>query len=55
MNNKKRAFTDVEAFNKRRKVMNEKILLVEDNETIILGLTYLFKEEKFNLEIAKTR
>lgn len=35
--------------------MNEKILLVEDNETIILGLTYLFKEEKFNLEIAKTR
>lgn len=35
--------------------MNEKILLVEDNETIILGLTYLFKEEKFNLEVAKTR
>lgn len=35
--------------------MNEKILLVEDNEGIILGLTYLFKEEKFNLEIAKTR
>ena len=35
--------------------MNEKILLVEDNETIILGLTYLFKEEKFELEIAKTQ
>ena len=35
--------------------MNEKILLIEDNETIILGLTYLFKEEKFNLKIAKTR
>lgn len=35
--------------------MKEKILLVEDNETIILGLTYLLKEEKFDLEIAKTR
>lgn len=35
--------------------MNEKILLVEDNESIILGLTYLFKEERFNLQIAKTR
>lgn len=35
--------------------MNEKILLIEDNETIILGLTYLLKEEKFNLEIAKTK
>lgn len=33
--------------------MNEKILLVEDNETIILGLMYLFKEENFSLETAK--
>lgn len=35
--------------------MNEHILLVEDNETIILGLEYLFREEKFNLETAKTK
>ena len=35
--------------------MNQKILLIEDNETILLGLTYLFKEEKFDLEIAKTQ
>ena len=34
--------------------MNEKILLIEDNETILLGLTYLLKEEKFDLKIAKT-
>ena len=35
--------------------MNKKILLIEDNETIILGLEYLFREEKFNLETAKTK
>lgn len=35
--------------------MNDKILLIEDNEAIVLGLTYLFKEEKFNLQIAKTK
>ena len=35
--------------------MNEKILLLEDNETIILGLTYLFKEENFILEVARTK
>lgn len=34
--------------------MKERILLVEDNETIILGLKYLLEEEKFDLEIAKS-
>ena len=32
-----------------------KILLIEDNETIILGLTYLFYNKKLGLEIAKTK
>lgn len=32
-----------------------KILLVEDNETIILGLEYLFKEEKFEYYITKNK
>lgn len=32
-----------------------KILLVEDNETIILGLEYLFKEEKFEYSITKNK
>lgn len=32
-----------------------KILLVEDNETIILGLEYLFKEEGFEYKIAKNK
>lgn len=32
-----------------------KILLVEDNESIILGLEYLFKEEKFDLDFCKTK
>lgn len=32
-----------------------KILLIEDNEAIILGLEYLFKEEKFNFDFAKTK
>ncbi len=32
-----------------------KILLIEDNETIILGLEYLFKEEKLNLKIATNK
>lgn len=32
-----------------------KILLVEDNETIILGLEYLFKEEKFDLKVATNK
>lgn len=32
-----------------------KILLVEDNESIILGLEYLFKEEKFDFDFAKTK
>lgn len=35
--------------------MEEKILLIEDNEIIILGLTYLFKKEKFELEVARTK
>ena len=35
--------------------MKEKILLVEDNETIVLGLDYLLKEENFNLKVAKTK
>ncbi len=35
--------------------MEHKILLVEDNQTIVLGLTYLFKEEKMYLEIANTK
>ncbi len=35
--------------------MNHKILLVEDNETIILGLIYLFNEQKLDLQIAKTK
>jgi len=30
-----------------------KILLIEDNDSIILGLEYLFKEEKFEFEYAK--
>ena len=33
----------------------EKILLIEDNETIIFGLTYLFEEKKLGLEIANTK
>ncbi len=32
-----------------------KILLVEDNDTIILGLKYLFDEEKFEYDIAMTK
>lgn len=32
-----------------------KILLVEDNEAIILGLEYLFKEEKFEFDFAKNK
>lgn len=32
-----------------------KILLVEDNEAIILGLEYLFEEEKFEFDFAKTK
>lgn len=32
-----------------------RILLVEDNESIILGLEYLFKEEKFEYAIAKNK
>lgn len=32
-----------------------KILLVEDNETIILGLEYLFKEEGFEYSIVKNK
>ena len=31
------------------------VLLVEDNEAIILGLEYLFKEEKINLKTAKSK
>ena len=32
-----------------------KILLIEDNETIILGLTYLFNEKNLKLKVAKTK
>lgn len=32
-----------------------KILLIEDNEAIILGLEYLFKEEGFEFEIANNK
>ena len=32
-----------------------KILLVEDNQTIILGLKYLFNEEGFEFKIAKNK
>lgn len=32
-----------------------KILLVEDNDTIILGLKYLFDEEKFEYDVAMTK
>lgn len=32
-----------------------KILLVEDNDTIILGLNYLFDEEKFEYDVAMTK
>ena len=32
-----------------------KILLVEDNQSILLGLSYLLKEEKFEYSIAKTK
>ena len=35
--------------------METTILLVEDNETIILGLEYLFNEEKIKLRIAKNK
>ena len=30
-----------------------RILLIEDNDSIILGLEYLFKEEKFEFEYVK--
>ena len=33
----------------------KKILLVEDNNSIILGLEYLFKEEKLEYSITKKR
>lgn len=32
-----------------------KILLVEDNQSILLGLSYLLKEEQFSYSIAKTK
>ena len=32
-----------------------KVLLVEDNNSIILGLEYLFKEEKFTYNITKNK
>ncbi len=32
-----------------------KILLVEDNQSILLGLSYLLKEEQFECSIAKTK
>lgn len=35
--------------------METTILLVEDNEAIILGLEYLFKEEKIRLKTAKNK
>lgn len=35
--------------------METTVLLVEDNEAIILGLEYLFKEEKINLKTAKSK
>lgn len=35
--------------------METTILLVEDNEAIILGLEYLFKEEKIKLKTAKNK
>jgi DNA-binding response OmpR family regulator len=39
----------------RKKSMETTVLLVEDNEAIILGLEYLFKEEKINLKTAKSK
>ena len=33
----------------------KKILLVEDNNSIILGLEYLFKEEKLEYSITKNK
>ena len=32
-----------------------KLLLVEDNNAIIMGLDFLFKEEGYNFDVAKTR
>ena len=32
-----------------------RILLIEDNDSIILGLEYLFKEEKFEFEYVKCK
>ena len=32
-----------------------KILLVEDNETIIMGLEYLFQQEGFAYEVARKK
>ncbi len=32
-----------------------KLLLVEDNEAIILGLEYLLKEEGFSCQVARTK
>ena len=32
----------------------KKILLVEDNETIIMGLKYSLEQENFNVEVSKT-
>ena len=35
--------------------MNETILLIEDNESIIMGLEYLLTEEQYTFLAAKTK
>ena len=35
--------------------MNETILLIEDNESIIMGLEYLLTEEQYTFLVAKTK
>jgi PleD family two-component response regulator len=41
--------------NRGKGSMNETILLIEDNESIIMGLEYLLTEEQYTFLAAKTK
>ena len=41
--------------NRGKGSMNETILLIEDNESIIMGLEYLLTEEQYTFLAAKTQ
>ena len=41
--------------NRGKSGMNETILLIEDNESIIMGLEYLLTEEQYTFLVAKTK